>query len=137
MKVNLAPHSEDLKDIVFDFLDERGVDTFTVRFDGSGDSGQIEDIELDKELLENKLDGIKVPNGIRYSQNGAEQLWTEARNLEKVIESVCYQVLEQVCSGWEINDGSYGEFTFDVKKRKVSLDFNERITDVRSSTYKF
>jgi hypothetical protein len=55
-------------------------------------------------------------------------VWADAESLKKLIESVCYDVLKSACDGWEINDGSYGEFTFDVEKRKVTLDFNERIS---------
>jgi hypothetical protein len=30
--------------------------------------------------------------------------------------------------GWENNDGAYGDFIFDVAKRTITLDFNERYT---------
>ena len=28
--------------------------------------------------------------------------------------------------GWENNDGAYGEYTFDVAERTITLDYNER-----------
>lgn len=135
MKVVVDQNTEDLKDILFDLLEPTKVKKFTVSFDGNGDSGQIEDISLDKNILEMKVEGVKVPNGIRYSPNGSEQLWEDANTLNDVIDSICYESLEKVCGGWEINEGSYGEFTFDVKNRKVRLGFNERVMDVRSSEY--
>lgn len=139
MKINLDNHTDDLKDIVFDILGKEKIENFTVSFDGSGDSGQVEDIssEVPNNVLHKEVQGVRIPNGTRYSQGKAEIIWENAKTVEDVIQSICYSVLSQVCGGWEINDGSYGEFSFDVKKRRVSLDFNERITDVRSSTYSF
>lgn len=137
MKLTPDAHTTDLKDIVFDLMEEKKIESFTVNFDGSGDSGQVDCISLPDEVIEEKVSGVKVPNGIRYSSTGTEQMYEDADKISDVIEAVCYQILEQVCSGWEINDGSFGEFTFNVKKRKVSLDFNERVTDVNSSTYSF
>jgi len=139
MKIKLDDHTNDLKDIIFDILNENKVKNFTVSFDGSGDSGQVEDIssEIPSEVLHKEIQGVRIRKGTRYSQGKAEIIWEEAKTVEDVIQSVCYETLEQVCGGWEINDGSYGEFTFDVKNRKVSLDFNERITDVKSSQYDF
>ena len=28
--------------------------------------------------------------------------------------------------GWENSDGAYGDFTFDVAERTITLDYNER-----------
>lgn len=139
MKIELDNHTNDLKDIIFDILSNENIKSFTVSFDGSGDSGQIEDIssEVPDKVLQKEVQGVRIANGVRYSQGGSETIWEEAKTVEDVIQSVCYSVLGHVCGGWEINDGSYGEFTFNVKNRKVSLDFNERITDVKSSEYTF
>ena len=35
--------------------------------------------------------------------------------------------------GWEINEGSYGTFSFDVLNRKISLEFNERVESVNTT----
>jgi hypothetical protein len=136
MNVALDDQTSDMKDIVFDLLKDK-VENFTVSFDGSGDSGGIDSIELDPEFLEMKVEGVKVKNGIRYADNGPEVIYEDVDTLEKVIEGVCYEALGTVCSGWEINDGSYGEFSFDIENRKVVLDFNQRFTDVRNSEYSF
>lgn len=137
MEITPSEHTTDLKDILFDILKEKKVKEFTVSFDGSGDSGQIEDISLSDKILNAPVDGIKVSAGIQYSGGTATQLYEEAKYIRDVIDGVCYKVLEQVCGGWEINEGSYGEFKFDVKNRTVTLDFNERVMDVNSSEYTF
>ena len=63
------------------------------------------------------------------------------RNLEKI--ALCDPVmpvtdyLQQEHDGWEINDGSYGEFTIIVAKRKIELHFNARFTDFHRHTKTF
>lgn len=132
-----ADHIKDNKDLIFDLCEREGVDSFTVSFDGSGDSGQIEDIDLEKKLLDIRVEGAKIKEGSRWENGSPTIVWKNAENLEELISSICYEVLEATCGGWEINEGSYGEFTFDVKKRKVTLDFNERIVESRHTGYRF
>jgi hypothetical protein len=137
MKLKTDSHTADLKDILFDLLQKENVKTFTVSFDGSGDSGQIEDIALENKILDKPVEGIKIPAGMQYSAEDKVQLWDDAKTIRDIVDSVCYEVLENACGGWEINDGSYGEFTFDVNKRTAKLDFNERVMEVNSTNYEF
>jgi hypothetical protein len=129
----------DNRDIIFDIMEQEGVESFEVSFDGSGDSGQIEDISLDGKILERNMEGCKVSNGTRWDPvtNTSTPNWEYDVTLKSLIESVCYDVLEASFGGWELNDGSYGSFTFDVKKRKVSLTMNERVMEVNTNEYKF
>lgn len=137
--LNADEHVRDNKDFVFDILEQEGIATFEVEFDGSGDSGQIESISLDKKLLGRKIEGCKVKNGSRYDPvtKTSSPVWEHDVTLQSLIEGVCYDILEDNFGGWEINDGSYGTFSFDVKKRKASLTMNERIMEVNTNEYKF
>lgn len=65
----------------------------TLRYNGGGDSGYI-----DSAFEEN---GDAVPAGI---------------------EDWCYRALEQNFGGWEINEGSDGEFIFDFNNSMVTLN---------------
>ena len=40
-------------------------------------------------------------------------------------------------SGWENNDGAYGTFVFDVPDRTITLEHNERYTEVDTTTHEF
>lgn len=137
MKITPVDTTVDLKDILFDLLAKEKVKKFAVTFDGSGDSGQIEDVDLEDNILQKEVEGVRIPNGWQYSTEGKTRIYDDAKTIHDIVDGICYDVLEQVSSGWEINSGSYGTFTFDVKKRKVSLDFNERIEDVRTTEYEF
>jgi hypothetical protein len=47
-------------------------------------------------------------------------------SVREALEALAYALLEQTHCGWENNEGAYGEFTFDVDERTVTLDYNER-----------
>ena len=72
-----------------------------------------------------------------------EALWGEvelkrsAVNISAAVESLAYDVLEQTHSGWEDNDGAYGDIVFDVAERTITLDYNERYTASENYTHTF
>lgn len=143
-KINPTDRMKDTLDIVFDLLGGVGVESFIVTFDGGGDDGQIEDpcefkpsksAKKAENLLGEVVKGGRVSDGTRYGPKGPEQMWRENPKLEDMISGLCYETLERVSSGWEINEGSHGTFHFDVKKRKMTLDFNERI--IEDKNYEF
>lgn len=39
--------------------------------------------------------------------------------------------------GWEIDEGSYGEITVDTMTTDITVEHNERYTDIRSSTERY
>jgi hypothetical protein len=128
---------KDHKDLIFDICEREGVKSFTVSFEGSGDSGQIEDVRLDEKIRKLPVEGAKVSEGTQWVNGNSNTVFRNATDLEDLITSVCYEVLENVCGGWENNDGAYGEFYFDAKKRKVQLDFNERVVESNLTEYRF
>ena len=112
------------KTTLFDALATAGITTVVVNFDGCGDSGQIE-------MLEAKAgdDVIPLPTvqiEIASAVWGSATIDRQTRPLEEAIEILVYDVLNQKHGGWANNDGAYGEFTFDVAERTITLDYNER-----------
>jgi hypothetical protein len=112
------------KEALFEPLAAAGIISVLVRFDGCGDSGQIEAIEV--------VSGEKpatLPAGTVQIQSvhwGACEAETRESSIGDAIETVVYDLLEETHSGWENNEGAYGEFTFDVSGRTITLDYNER-----------
>jgi len=78
----------------------------TVTYNGSGDSGYLEG-----SFEEN---GSQVPAGI---------------------EDWCYRELSSNFGGWEINEGSDGNFIFDFNNKVVTLNHTENIEENASDTY--
>ena len=124
------------KIVIFDALSSTGITSITVTFDGCGDSGQIDDITAYAGEQETGFLATKVT--LRVTSWGQPKMTDrESPSSPEAIEDLCYGCLEQTHGGWENNDGAYGEFTFDVAERKITLDFNGRFTDTWSDAHTF
>jgi len=123
------------KTALFDALAAAGVTHVMVSFDGYGDSGQIENIEVKAGDASVAMPQAEIEI--------ARAVWDQAEperspvSIADAIEQLAYDFLEQTHSGWEDNDGAYGDFTFDVAARTITLDYNERTTDSEYSQHVF
>ena len=116
------------KAVLFDALARAGITSVIVNFDGYGDSGQIEQVEVragdaTAELPAHQIEFVDPVLG------DPQKVERSTHTLSDAIETLVYAFLEQSHSGWEDNDGAYGDFTFDVGNRTITLDYNERYTE--------
>ena len=134
--------------LLFDTLAQTKVSSIEVSFEGCGDSGQIEAVDYTdangKGIDEAYLDKVIVKGSEKTSYHQWDEkkkmlVKTEAKegNIREIIEEICYDKLGASHGGWEINEGSYGTFLFDVAARKVTLEYNQRIEEVRTSEESF
>jgi hypothetical protein len=120
---------------VFAALREAGIKLVTVTFDGEGDSGQIENIEAIADHTEVALPDPMVEIVLlHFGVDEPEQL---SQPLKEAVETLTYFYLGQAHYGWEINEGSYGDFVFDVTAETVTLDYNERIASTENFIHQF
>lgn len=136
-KIRLEKVDDANKEILFDIIEEEKVEQFVVTFEGNGDSGQIEGSDLPAKILDQVVQGAKVSTGSVWSNGKREEKYESNPTVRKMVDSICYKVLEALHDGWEINDGAWGEFIFDVKNRTVLLNFNERYTDSKLYEHEF
>lgn len=124
------------KTALFEALAASGVNLVIVRFDGAGDSGQVEEIETRD--LENRVMVLPdTPIELGEPKADLSGLEISAAPLPAAIEDIAYACLEQVHDGWEINDGAYGEFRFDVAARAITLAYHERYMSEEFSEHTF
>ena len=123
------------KAALFDVLAAARITTVTVTFDGSGDSGQVEDIDAWRgdELADLPPDEITIASACWGDPGFAARTMP----VEQAIEQLAYDLLSMKHGGWENNDGAYGEFTFDVATRVISLEYNERYTTTEFYSHSF
>jgi len=131
--------------LLFDTLQETRVASIEVTFDGCGDSGQIESITYE----DHRGKELSCPDlVVKGSHLGKQHDWDDKQKkfvevgggegkVSSIVEEICYDKLSASHMGWEINEGSYGTFHFDVLNRKVDLEYNERIQEVRTSEESF
>lgn len=121
------------KTALFDALETAGIARIAVHFDGYGDSGQIEGIEVEgaaRMLPDASIDFAEPAS----DASGLERV---ALPVPEAIEAIVYTLLEQTHEGWENNDGAYGDFVFDVPNRTITLEYNERVTEAEYSEHVF
>lgn len=126
------PHAQ-----LYAVLSKLGVRTLRAEYSGYGDSGCIEHIHaFNRRECEVKLPSTPVlmplvtttfdPVTRSYRQR------TEERTLplNEAVEQWCYDVLEERFPGWELDDGSSGVITIDIKTRsgRLSHTFNQPTT---------
>jgi hypothetical protein len=123
------------KTVLFDVLAAAGITFVIVTFDGYGDSGQIENIEIKAgdEIAELPDKRIEILDPIW----GSSEIERQTHTVGEAIERMAYAFLRQTHEGWENNDGAYGDFTFDVEERTITLDYNERYTSSENYSHKF
>ena len=118
------------KTALFNALAAAGITSVIVAFDGVGDSGQVESIDAYIKEVDAPLPTVAIE--IATPQWDGSTLQRRTLPMREAIEELAYAFLEETHDGWEINEGAFGEFTFDVAERAITLDYNER---VESSTY--
>lgn len=112
------------KAALFAVLTAAGVTRVTVSFDGFGDSGQIEDIEA--MAGETKVSLPTSPVEILQTASYDETIDRREQPIAEAIETLVYSFLEETHSGWENNEGAFGQVVFDVAADTITLEYNER-----------
>lgn len=105
-----SEEDEDLKNYC-ESKSSEGFTTGIIRFEGSGDSGAVEDsIELHGDSPSSET----IPDDM---------------------ETLCYTMLSDF-PGWEINEGSQGQFIFDFNEGDLTLEFEQNFYDDESIDFK-
>jgi len=115
----------DNKTALFDALATARIDTVEVTFNGYADSGQVDEAVIAGEGADADLRLVNIE--IARVERGSPAVVHETLSAKDAIEKLVYDLLQQTYAGWEINQGAYGDFLFDVGDRTVTLNFNERI----------
>ena len=116
---------------ILDLCRRTGVTTVTASYSGYGDSGSIDDPQF-------QPDGALNLNAPFDTQ---PHPWDDSKRLERnvgdVITDIFYQLLEDSHPGWEINDGSQGEFTWNIETDKITLEHGENYTSTEHFEHEF
>lgn len=120
-------------------------------YDGSGDSGDFDSIEAivqptPKEITNNASAVRNVPNVLPpREQTVSLEAWLTRNVFDKPgacitrteYDAFVDNLFALLPSGWEINDGSFGEINVDVATERITLEHNERYTEVRTDNFSY
>ena len=106
-------------------------------YDGSGDSGDLELWFETETMRQEPGNNAPVPIRKRKSERDMEKLLVDGpqplTTQEKFTEFV-NSLWDLLPCGWEIDDGAYGEIVVNTATREITVEHNERYTEVRSTT---
>jgi hypothetical protein len=100
-------------------LEQAGLEIVKIEYSGSSDEGFVNEIVVVKP---------EVPAGMDASV---------PHSLYQPLENQAYDLLEGKHPGWEINEGSQGDITLNVKERKVELHHGENYESTNWSDDEF
>jgi hypothetical protein len=125
---------------IFEQLRAAGASSITISFDGSGDSGSIESVDIynaDNQRMQIDLTVIYP----KEKSTWVDDKWvTETEEKEMPIadalEAYCYDELEKTEIDWYNNDGGFGQMTINLDdKVEIELEVNTRYTEYHSETF--
>jgi hypothetical protein len=131
------------KVLMFAAMRKAGAVYAIAQFNGWGDSGQIDGVTcFDKagdpvDVSRILVDGARVVKYTGWDGQEYVEFEDETPMLDRLIDEFCYQHLEREHGGWEINEGSFGDFRLDSDSENVSLEFNNRFETYDTSHEEF
>ena len=124
-------------------LSALGIAQVEITYDGCGDSGCIEEIVI-YDAAGKRIETLpETPVSVRLRdtvwQDGAYQTRFAERQLpvREAIEQLGYNLLEEHFAGWELDEGSRGTITLDVRKRRGSIAHEASYTATTSHNVRF
>lgn len=116
-----------------------GADKICVTFDGSGDSGSVDEVAI----YGSDNGQIKVDFGVPYavtSSSWVDGKWNKTEEVKmmpvkEALEQFCYDMLENTNIDWYNNDGGFGELNITLNPVEISLEVNTRYTEVNTDFF--
>jgi len=115
---------------IYSFLTEGGSEG--VEYDDMIEEWEEKGIFDDTEIPEDNYLALKYNGG--GDSGYIESNFESGQSVPTEVENWCYQQLEENFGGWEINEGSQGEFQFDFNEKTVILSHAYNIEESRSNT---
>ena len=110
-------------------LSGMGITGILIRYDGSGDSGQIEEIQYCTEPIDAVED---VEDNVHYE---SPELSALSSDLKSRIEDFTSDKLLENIEDWYNNEGGFGTVSIMVPSGQYSIDNNIRIIEHENYTY--
>ena len=125
---------------MFAMLKAYGAKEINISFDGSGDSGSIDSVNI-----YNGEKNINPDFSVEYTETSSrysDGKWVETHTsvikpVKDALEMVCYDMLQETGIDWYNNDGGFGELRVDLDSGEVGLEVNSRYTEYNTDTFNF
>ena len=111
-----------------------------ISFDGSGDSGSIEDtyIYVGDTRLAVEFNVDYMTSTSQYNAEAQGWITTIEKKtmpVKDALEQYCYDKLEDTGIDWYNNDGGYGELVITLDPVEINLEVNTRYTETSTDSF--
>jgi hypothetical protein len=109
-------------------------------YDGSGDSGDMTlrfRVETPRRNPGNHPPSTQSTSCSDHEMRCVMTSGPAAVTTPDMFDAFTNAMFDLLPGGWEIDDGSYGDINVDVLTKEITVEHNERYTDVRSSTERY
>lgn len=123
---------------LWELMHKHELATITVSFDGSGDSGEITDVDYDGSNDRDKFADLDTGLEFKLSEWMPEHPGNRTLN-ELVHHLASYYINDNNDYDWVNNDGGYGTVVFhaDEDPPTVEIEYNIRYTEVNTYTHNY
>jgi len=117
-------------------------------YDGCGDSGDLETISVVSYMTPAQIEAnVQHSNNPAVTSQEIRNDWN--RWVEKVTKEPNSLITREACDnfvddlfallpgGWEIDSGSYGDIAVTIADEKITIEHNERYTEVRTENFTY
>lgn len=102
-------------------LKDLGVKKIEISFSGSGDSGDIDDVEF------HDSDGNYLTQLVKETFNDKSKI-----DIENELRDIAWALINEkvdTVGDWVNNDGGFGSITIDVEEKTYDLNYSQRTTE--------
>ena len=113
-------------------LMHNGVNYIGISYSGGGDSGAIDEIFLFKNLDEDSIQTVKIPEDYHYRKDeypNIEEVEIDINN--NAVENLFFPHLDQIEDWWN-NEGGYGSAVLDLGRMMLQINNNTYYTEVNN-----
>lgn len=133
---------DDVKKVIWEAMKHLGISRIEIDYCGSGDSGHFEgpvafssqdesegsDVALTKKMGEHEVT-FKAIVGEYDQGEYVERIVDITKPLEEAVDAVANTLLDWTHGGWEINEGSRGNFVFNLSNKEIVLNHESYYTE--------
>lgn len=125
---------------MFKQLRAAGATSVVIYFDGSGDSGSIEYVDIfNSEGKQIKLDlQVTYPTekSTWINEQWVNEIVQKEMSIYEALEAYCYDELEKTQIDWYNNDGGCGEMRINLQDTvSIELEVNQRYTEYHTEQF--
>lgn len=118
---------------LFSILEKHGVEEVTVSYDGSGDSGEVYDMQVSGKVVSD----VVINDNSEIDMEKFKKVGVEfcKKKIMDCVEHISMTLVDEKEGGWENNEGARGDVIWNIKDKKIIISHQERVMEYSDRDY--